>query len=105
MSEAHCVTLTTTGSRDEAQRLADILVSRRLAACVQILDIASTYTWKEELLHDNEHLLLIKTSARLYERVEAAILEIHSYEVPEIVQLPIGRGLAGYLNWITDNTG
>ena len=104
MNDAYSVILTTTGSADEAQRLAEVLVSRKLAACVQTVPIASTYRWKEELQHDQEFLLLIKTASTLYARVEAAILEVHSYEVPEIVQLPIARGLPAYLTWISDST-
>jgi periplasmic divalent cation tolerance protein len=104
MPESCCVILTTVGSQDEAQGMADVLVSRKLAACVQIVDIASTYRWKGELQHDNEHLLLIKTSAHLYQQVETAIVENHSYDVPEVVQLPIVGGLKSYLDWITENT-
>jgi periplasmic divalent cation tolerance protein len=104
MPESYCVILTTVGSQDEAQGLADVLVSRKLAACVQIVDIASTYRWKGELQHDNEHLLLIKTSAHLYQQVETAIVENHSYDVPEVVQLPIVGGLKNYLDWITEST-
>jgi periplasmic divalent cation tolerance protein len=105
MAEAFCVILTTAGSRAEADGIAEALVSRRLAACVQISDIASTYRWQGEIMHEAEHLLLIKTVARLYEDVEAAIRELHSYEIPEIVQLPIEQGLDRYLNWIDEVTG
>jgi periplasmic divalent cation tolerance protein len=60
--------------------------------------------WQGELHKDPEFLLLIKTAASRYAEIEAAIIENHSYEVPEIVQLPIQRGLPAYLDWITDST-
>ncbi len=103
MADPYCVILTTAGSQEEANRLADVLVSRRLAACVQIASIASTYLWKGKVNHDSEYLLLIKTAAKRYSEVEAAILENHSYEVPEIVQLPIVQGLDRYLGWVGES--
>jgi len=104
MPETYCVVLTTAGSYEEAHRLAEILVSRQLAACVQINDVTSFYTWNGALRREPEHLLLIKTRAALYAAVQAAILENHSYEVPEIIQLPIQQGLDRYLAWIDENT-
>lgn len=104
MSESYCLMLTTAGNRDEADRLADLLVSRRLAACVQITGIVSTYTWEGKVTRDSEYLLLIKTRASLYQEAESAIVENHSYKVPEVIQLPVARGLASYLQWITDST-
>jgi periplasmic divalent cation tolerance protein len=98
-----CVILTTTGSQEEARRLAELLVERRLAACVQMTGIASVYRWKEQVMREAEVLLLIKTSAHLYAQVEAAIVENHSYETPELLQLPVVEGLARYLDWITEN--
>lgn len=104
MPDSFCVILTTTGSQEEAERIADLLVSRRLAACVQVTSITSFYTWKGKVNKEPEHLLLIKTISFLYHEIEAAILENHSYEIPEVVQLPIERGLDRYLNWIAENT-
>ena len=104
MAEAYCVILTTVGSREEADKLAELLVTRKLAACVQMTSVSSLYTWKGELHREPEQLLLIKTRASLYEAVEDAIRENHSYEVPEVVQLPVERGLPAYLGWISENT-
>jgi periplasmic divalent cation tolerance protein len=104
MAEPYCVILTTAGNRAEADDIARELVSRRLAACVQISDVASTYWWNGQLTHEPEHLLLIKTATRLYKDVEAAIQELHSYEIPEIVQLPIEQGFERYLRWIDEST-
>ncbi len=103
MPEAYCMILITAGSQAEADRLAEVLVSSRLAACVQQLAIASVYRWQGEVHRDTEILLLIKTAARLYPRVQAAILANHSYEVPEIIQIPVTQGLDRYLDWIDDN--
>lgn len=105
MSDSYCVILTTTGNLQEAENMARMLVSRKLAACVQITGVSSTYMWEGELRKEPEHLLLIKARADSYDAVQAAIRESHSYEVPEIVQLPIQRGLPAYLDWIAGNTG
>ncbi len=104
MHNAYSVILTTAGSEDEANRLAEMLVSRQLAACVQIASIASCYKWKGQVTREPEQLLLIKTAAHLYSQVEAAIVENHSYEVPEVIQLPVEQGLDRYLSWIAENT-
>jgi periplasmic divalent cation tolerance protein len=105
MSESHSVVLTAVRDRAEAETLARWLVNHRLAACVQITAINSFYLWKDELQQDDEYLLLIKTVARRYDDIEAAVLAHHSYEVPEIVELPIQRGLPAYLAWLEQNTG
>ena len=104
MSDSYCVILTAVASRSAAEELARLLVTRRLAACVQITPVTSYYVWNDQLHDDAEHLLLIKTAASRYAEIEAAILENHSYEVPEIVQLPIEKGLPAYLEWISRNT-
>jgi len=98
------IIMTTAASQDEADQLADVLVSGKLAACVQYTPITSCYRWKGAMHKETEFLLLVKTAAHLYPRVEAAILEIHSYEVPEIIQLPILQGLERYMTWIGENT-
>ena len=104
MTEGYCMILTTVGSRDEAERISELLVLRRYAACVQISSINSTYRWEGEIHKDAEYLLLIKTKIDLYNQVESAILENHSYEVPEIIQIPVMQGFNGYLGWIDANT-
>ncbi len=98
------IILTTTGSQAEAERIAGLLVSRKLAACVQITDITSFYTWKGKVNKNGEFLLLIKTMQHLYNAVETTILENHSYEIPEVLQIPVGQGLGRYLNWVSENT-
>lgn len=102
--EEYCVVLTTAGAEEEAHRLAGELVSRQLAACVQVVPITSYYVWEGRLNRDPEWLLLIKTTVARYGDVEAFIREHHSYEVPEIVQIPIRGGLDSYLAWVRENT-
>ncbi len=104
MPDSFCVILTTAGSRAEATKLSEILVTRQLAACVQVVEISSAYIWEGKLNQGPEFLLLIKTASHLYKDVEAAIRENHSYAVPEVLQLPVERGLPAYLAWITANT-
>jgi len=92
---------TTTAGREEAEAIAAELVDKRLVACVQIVGpITSTYRWQGEVETAEEWLLLIKTSAAAYQRVEEAIRRRHSYEVPEIIALPVVRGSEGYLGWV-----
>jgi periplasmic divalent cation tolerance protein len=96
--------LTTAGSEQEAERIASALVEGRLAACVQVLGpIASRYRWHGAVEEAREWQCLAKTEAERYPRVEAAIREIHSYEEPEIVAMPIIAGSEGYLGWISDS--
>lgn len=101
----YCVVLTTASGPGEAERLADGLVRGALAACVQMIPIRSVYVWQGELERAEEALLLIKTRRALYRDVERYIVGHHSYDVPEVVCLPVEAGLAGYLAWVEENTG
>jgi len=97
--------LTNLPERAAAERLADALVEQRVAACVNILaPCRSVYRWKGAVQHDEEHPLLIKTSADRYPALEAAIRAGHPYELPEIIAVPIERGLPAYLDWVTAET-
>ncbi len=97
--------LTTTGSRAEADKIANALVDRRLAACVNIVGpISSTYRWQGKVEAAEEFLLLIKTTEAKFERVRATIRELHSYELPECIEIAIEDGSAEYLRWIEENT-
>lgn len=94
--------LTTVGSEEEATTIAYALLERRLVACVQTVGpIASRYYWQGELEHEREWQCVAKTEAALYERVEAAIRSLHSYEEPEIIATPIIAGSKGYLDWVS----
>jgi periplasmic divalent cation tolerance protein len=96
---------TTTDSGPAAERIASELVNRRLAGCVQIVGpIQSVYRWQGAVERAEEWLLLIKTTTERYAAVEAAIRELHSYEVPEIIATPITAGSDGYLTWLRDQT-
>jgi periplasmic divalent cation tolerance protein len=102
----HIQVLTTTASEEEAAAIADVLLERRLAACVQVLGpVASTYRWQGKVERAREWQCLAKTQAALYPAVEAAIREAHSYDEPEIVAIPILRGSPGYLAWIDRESG
>ena len=93
--------LSTAGSEEQAEAIARELVDRRLAACVNIVSqVCSVYRWKGEVTRDAEWLLIVKTERRLFAEVSRAIRELHSYEVPEILALPIADGDGDYLQWL-----
>ncbi len=97
--------LTNLPDRDAAERLAERLVAQRVAACVNILaPCRSVYRWQGALQRDEEHPMLIKTSGERYAALEQAIRDAHPYELPEIVAVPIERGLPAYLSWIAEET-
>jgi periplasmic divalent cation tolerance protein len=88
-----------------AQKLADALIEQRVAACVNILaPCRSVYRWQGKVQHDEEQPMLIKTTEERYAALEAAIRAGHPYELPEIVALPIERGLPAYLDWVAAET-
>ena len=99
------VVLVTCGSKKEARKIAQALVDRRLAACVQEIGVPmrSTYRWKGRVESANEVLLLIKTSRKRFSAVSTLVKELHSYDVPEIVALNIAEGSREYLDWITSS--
>jgi len=93
--------LTTAGSADEARRIAEALVGRKLAACVNMLPrVVSIYRWKGKVEEAEEWMLYIKTTAAAFERVRDAIREMHSYELPECMCLAIEDGSTEYLQWL-----
>lgn len=94
--------LTTTATREDAQTIADVLVEKRLAGCVQIVGpIASTFWWEGKVERSAEWLCLIKTETRLYDALEQAIKAHHSYETPEIIAISIVAGSQAYLQWLS----
>ena len=100
----HVQVLTTTGSAEEAERIGSALIERHLAACVQTFGpITSRYRWKGEVEEEREWQCLAKTEAARYTEVEAAIRELHSYEEPEILAIPILAGSKGYLDWVSES--
>ena len=97
--------LTNLPDRDAAVKLAQQLVGRRLAACVNVLaECTSVYRWKGAVESAQEVPLLIKSRSALYDELEAAINELHPYELPEIIAVPVVRGLAEYLDWVGEST-
>lgn len=98
------VVLVTAGSRAEAEAIATSLVQSQLAACVSLLPIYSIYTWQGELHKEEEWQLLIKTDLAQFSTLETKIRELHSYEVPEIIVIPIVAGSQPYLKWISQVT-
>ena len=95
---------TTCSSKEEAKDIAKVLIEEKLAACVQLSQIESLYNWKNEFCCDNETLLNIKTRKDNFEKIKSKILELHSYDLPEIIQLDIANASEEYLKFIGDNT-
>jgi len=95
----------TTGSAEEAARLAQALVGERLAACVNIVGpIRSTYRWQGVVEDGTEHLLIAKTRAELVQRLADRVKALHSYQVPEVLALPVLYGWPPYLAWVQAET-
>ncbi len=96
----------TTSSKEEAEKIARKLVEERLAACIQIIGpIKSYYWWKRAIEESEEWLCIVKTKMHLYEKLESMIKSMHSYQVPEIVVLPIIKGNESYLKWMDEELG
>ncbi|MCP2335024.1 divalent-cation tolerance protein CutA [Actinomadura rupiterrae] len=95
----------TAGTRDEAEKIVKTAVEGRVAACGQISGpIASTYWWEGKVQHDEEYLILMKTTKERLDDLVKVVKETHSYDVPEIVAVPIEGGLSDYLSWIKEQT-
>ena len=104
-ADGYCLVMTTCSNDEEGASLARRLVEARLAACVQLQQVRSFFSWEGQVSVDPEVLLRIKTRTMLYARLVALIGEHHSYEIPEIVRIPIESGLPSYLGWIDEVTG
>lgn len=99
------ITVFVTSPQDKAAGIASNLVSAKLAACVNIVPtIRSIYTWQGEICDDAESLLVIKTRAALFERLRNRVLELHPYDVPEVIAMPIVNGHPPYLHWVDEST-
>jgi periplasmic divalent cation tolerance protein len=100
-----CVVMTTVPNKEQAEKVARAALVARLAACVQVQDVTSYYWWEDKINRDHEQLLYLKTTPDKYEALEALLIENHSYDTPEILQLPVERGLEKYLSWMQKETG
>ncbi len=100
-----CVILVTTGSETEAETLATALLQDQLVACVNIVGpVRSLYRWEGKIADDREWLLVIKTGNDRFAAVESRVRELHSYDVPEVIGVPVQAGSAAYLDWIHQET-
>lgn len=104
-SHAWLTVLTTTDSEEKSRLLAQGLVEARLAACVQIsAPVTSVYRWQNAIETTEEWQLLLRTTAERYDELEAHLEEAHDYDTPEIIAMPVVRGSARYLGWVSAQT-
>ena len=105
MTDAMLV-LTTLPNSDVAAEMAKKVVGERLAACANILPaLRSIYRWQGKLQDENEVLVLLKTRQQQFERLKQRIVELHPYDVPEVIAIPVEQGHKAYLDWIASETG
>jgi len=100
------VVFNTCASREEAEKLARLLVEQRLAACVSIVpNVRSYYRWQGAIETADEHLLVIKSARRQFDALTAALDGAHSYQVPEVLAMPVVAGSVPYLAWLEESLG
>jgi periplasmic divalent cation tolerance protein len=104
MNGEYGVLFTTLPGKEDACRIARLLIDERLAACVQMMPVESIYRWNDEIFQEGEILLLVKTRSALFNATITRIKAAHPYAVPEIVATPFTAGFSGYFAWIDDNT-
>lgn len=103
MSE-HCLVLSTVASEEDGERLARTLVEKRVAACVNVVPgVTSFYRWEGNVQRGEERLLVIKTRADRFEDLRSALVELHPYDVPEVIAVPITTGHGPYLSWLDES--
>ena len=99
----HVIVYITASNAEEAKDLAEAILKERLAACANVVErVESIYWWKGKLERDNESLIILKTQESKFDELAARVKELHSYENPEIVAVPILKGSSDYLGWIDD---
>jgi periplasmic divalent cation tolerance protein len=98
------VVILSTVPQEKSEAMARALLEKRLIACVNTMPVRSFYHWKGEFCDDQEHLLIMKTTRKNAEEVIAALKEMHPYDVPEIIALPVIAGHARYLEWVHEET-
>jgi len=104
MTSEYCIAMTTLEDEDSASRLARRLVEAKLAACVQLVQIRSTFSWEGDVEDAREVLVLVKTRTSVYDQLQQFVCDNHPYDVPEILQIPVTAGYGPYLSWVNDNT-
>ena len=101
----HIVIYITTGSISEAKKIGHTLVEEKLVACSNIISpIHSIYNWQGKICDDKEALIILKTKKKLFKQIVKKVEELHSYDVPEIIAMPIIEGSSKYLSWINEET-
>lgn len=100
MNDEYTLILTNTRDKREADFIIDSLFKNKLVACVQTNNVYSHFFWKGKIMHDTEIRLLIKTKKSLFKACEELIRNLHSYEIPEIVEIPITNGSTDFFNWV-----
>lgn len=98
-----CIILTTTDNVKTAERIAEALLKEKLAACIQIDSVRSFYTWEASLAGEDEFRLQIKALRKNYADIEKTIIDLHSYDIPQIIMLDIAGGFEPYLKWVLDS--
>ncbi len=104
MKNEFCVVLSTVGDEVNMQTIIDAALKQRLAACIQTFPISSHYVWKGEVCAEKEFLMVIKTMKRHYLELQQLIIDLHEYETPQIVQVPVVDGFHPYLAWLQEST-
>jgi periplasmic divalent cation tolerance protein len=100
----HCLVLSTVATAEDGERLARTLVERRLAACVNLVPgVTSFYRWEGKVARDEERLLVIKTRTDRFFELRAALVDLHPYDLPEVIALPIAGGHDAYLRWLDES--
>ncbi len=93
----------TAGNLEEARRIGKKLIEEHLAACVNIFPISSIYRWKDDIEESNEFGMIVKTKTEKVKEIEKRVKQLHSYEVPCVIEFKIGEGSAEYLKWIEES--
>jgi periplasmic divalent cation tolerance protein len=101
----YSIIITTTPSKKDAKKLAKLLLSKKLCACIQIEKIYSLYRWNETIEKDKEFRLFIKTKDSLFEEIKSIIKENHPYDIPQIIEVPITNGNKEYFDWVDGEIG
>lgn len=102
--ETFCIVLTTFESEEQADKVSEEIIKNKLAACIQYIPIKSRYFWDGKVCKDSEVLVLFKTRDDLYEDLKEKIVQLHPYDVPEVIKVDISDGTEDYLGWIKEVT-